>query len=204
VVAVARPARCGGLRRLLPSALPTEPTMKRVALFLVPLVLFVLLAAFLLRGLWLNPREVPSPLIGKPAPQFQLRQLHTDLPPFTPQDLTGQVWILNVWASWCGPCRREHPLWNQLARQKLVPIVGLNYKDKMPAAKRWLDELGDPYLLTVVDADGRVGLDYGVYGVPETFVIDKQGVIRHKHIGPVTPEAVQKITSLVRELQSRS
>jgi cytochrome c biogenesis protein CcmG/thiol:disulfide interchange protein DsbE len=178
--------------------------MKRVALFLVPLVLFVLLAAFLLRGLWLNPREVPSPLIGKPAPQFQLRQLHTDVPPFTPQDLTGQVWILNVWASWCGPCRREHPLWNQLARQKLVPIVGLNYKDKMPAAKRWLDELGDPYLLTVVDADGRVGLDYGVYGVPETFVIDKQGVIRHKHIGPVTPEAVQKITSLVRELQSRS
>ena len=178
--------------------------MKRVALFLVPLVLFVLLAAFLLRGLWLNPREVPSPLIGKPAPQFQLRQLHTDVLPFTPQDLTGQVWILNVWASWCGPCRQEHPLWNQLARQKLVPIVGLNYKDKMPAAKRWLDELGDPYLLTVVDADGRVGLDYGVYGVPETFVIDKQGVIRHKHIGPVTPEAVQKITSLVRELQSRS
>jgi cytochrome c biogenesis protein CcmG/thiol:disulfide interchange protein DsbE len=176
--------------------------MKRAALFLVPLALFVLLTAFLLRGLWLNPREVPSPLIGKPAPQFTLPRLTADAQ-FASKDLLGQVWIFNVWASWCTPCRVEHPLFNQLAAQKLVPIVGLNYKDTPQAAKRWLAELGDPYQLIVVDADGRVGIDYGVYGVPETFVIDKKGVIRHKHIGPVTPEAMQKkIIPLVRELQA--
>ncbi|MDZ7653842.1 MAG: DsbE family thiol:disulfide interchange protein [Burkholderiaceae bacterium] len=176
--------------------------MKRVAFFLVPLVLFILLAAFLLRGLWLNPREVPSPLIGKPAPQFTLPKLQADAQ-FASKDMLGQVWIFNVWASWCTPCRAEHPLFNQLAAQKLVPIIGLNYKDTPQAAKRWLAELGDPYVLTVADNDGRVGIDYGVYGVPETFVIDKKGVIRHKHIGPVTPEAMQKkIIPLVRELQT--
>jgi cytochrome c biogenesis protein CcmG/thiol:disulfide interchange protein DsbE len=176
--------------------------MKRVAFFLVPLVLFILLAAFLLRGLWLNPREVPSPLIGKPAPQFTLPKLQSDAQ-FASKDMLGQVWIFNVWASWCTPCRAEHPLFNQLATQKLVPIVGLNYKDTPQAAKRWLAELGDPYVFTVADSDGRVGIDYGVYGVPETFVIDKKGVIRHKHIGPVTPEAMQKkIIPLVRELQT--
>ena len=178
--------------------------MKRVLLFLVPLLLFVLLTAFLLRGLWLNPREVPSPLIGKPAPQFTLPKLQADAQ-FAAKDMLGQVWIFNVWASWCTPCRVEHPLWNQLAPQKLVPIVGLNYKDQPDAAKRWLAELGDPYMLTVSDLDGRVGIDWGVYGVPETFVIDKKGVIRHKHIGPVTPEAMQKkIIPLVRELQAES
>jgi cytochrome c biogenesis protein CcmG/thiol:disulfide interchange protein DsbE len=176
--------------------------MKRVAFFLVPLVLFILLAAFLLRGLWLNPREVPSPLIGKPAPQFTLPKLQADAQ-FASKDMLGQVWIFNVWASWCTPCRAEHPLFNQLAAQKLVPIIGLNYKDTPQAAKRWLAELGDPYVFTVADNDGRVGIDYGVYGVPETFVIDKKGVIRHKHIGPVTPEAMQKkIIPLVRELQT--
>jgi cytochrome c biogenesis protein CcmG/thiol:disulfide interchange protein DsbE len=176
--------------------------MKRVAFFLVPLLLFILLAAFLLRGLWLNPREVPSPLIGKPAPQFTLPKLQADAQ-FASKDMLGQVWIFNVWASWCTPCRAEHPLFNQLASQKLVPIIGLNYKDTPQAAKRWLAELGDPYVFTVADADGRVGIDYGVYGVPETFVIDKKGVIRHKHIGPVTPEAMQKkIIPLVRELQT--
>jgi cytochrome c biogenesis protein CcmG/thiol:disulfide interchange protein DsbE len=176
--------------------------MKRVAFFLVPLVLFILLAAFLLRGLWLNPREVPSPLIGKPAPQFTLPKLQADAQ-FASKDMLGQVWIFNVWASWCTPCRAEHPLFNQLAAQKLVPIIGLNYKDTPQAATRWLAELGDPYVLTVADNDGRVGIDYGVYGVPETFVIDKKGVIRHKHIGPVTPEAMQKkIIPLVRELQT--
>jgi len=177
--------------------------MKRVALFLIPLVGFVLLALFLLRGLWLNPREVPSPLIGKPAPQFALPRLAGDPAPFASKDLLGQVWVFNVWASWCTPCRVEHPLWNQFAKQKLVPLVGLNYKDAPDAAKRWLAELGDPYQLIVVDNDGRVGIDYGVYGVPETFVIDKKGVIRHKHIGPVNAEAMEKkIVPLVRELQA--
>jgi cytochrome c biogenesis protein CcmG/thiol:disulfide interchange protein DsbE len=165
----------------------------------------VLLAAFLLRGLWLNPREVPSPLIGKPAPQFTLPKLQADAQQFGSKEMLGQVWIFNVWASWCTPCRVEHPLWNQLATQKLVPIVGLNYKDQPAAARRWLGELGDPYQLIVTDSDGRVGIDYGVYGVPETFVIDKKGVIRHKHIGPVSPEAMQtKIIPLVRELQAES
>lgn len=177
--------------------------MKRVALFLIPLALFVLLALFLLKGLWLNPREVPSPLIGKPAPQFQLTKLH-DESAISSKDMLGQVWVFNVWASWCTPCRVEHPLWNQLAAQKIVPIIGLNYKDQPTAARRWLGELGDPYQFTVVDGDGRVGLDFGVYGVPETFIIDKQGVIRHKHIGPVTPDAMQKkIIPLVRELQAK-
>lgn len=179
--------------------------MKRVSLFLIPLVLFIGLAAFLLKGLWLNPREVPSPLIGKPAPVFTLPKLHSDAAPFSSKDMLGQVWVFNVWASWCGPCRNEHPLFNQLAGQKLVPIIGLNYKDQPDNAKRWLAELGDPFLLTVADREGRVGIDFGVYGVPETFIIDKQGVIRHKHIGPVTPEAMRdKIIPLIKQLQAQS
>jgi cytochrome c biogenesis protein CcmG, thiol:disulfide interchange protein DsbE len=178
--------------------------MKRIVVFLVPLFAFLLLAVFLYRGLFLNPREVPSPLIGKPAPQFELPKLTADAA-FSTKDMLGQVWVFNIWASWCTPCRVEHPLFNQLAKQNIVPIIGLNYKDEPTNARRWLAELGDPYQLTVVDSDGRVGLDFGVYGVPETFVIDKQGVIRHKHIGPVTPEAMQKkIIPLVRELQAQS
>jgi len=176
--------------------------MKRVAIALVPLLFFFVLVVFLFRGLWLNPREVPSPLIGKPAPLFTLPKLGTDAQ-FSSRELLGQVWLFNVWASWCAPCRIEHPLFNELAAKRLVPIVGLNYKDTPQAATRWLAELGDPYLLTVVDADGRLGIDFGVYGVPETFVIDKKGVIRHKHIGPVTPEAMkEKIVPLVRQLQA--
>ena len=179
--------------------------MKRVAFFLVPLAAFVLLAVFLYRGLWLNPREVPSPLIGKPAPVFSLPKLHSDSVPFSSKDMLGQVWVFNVWASWCGPCRNEHPLFNQLAAKKLVPIIGLNYKDRPEDARRWLNELGDPYLMNVIDAEGRVGIDFGVYGVPETFVIDKQGVIRHKHIGPVTADVMNnKIIPLVKELQAKS
>jgi cytochrome c biogenesis protein CcmG/thiol:disulfide interchange protein DsbE len=116
--------------------------------------------------------------------------------------MAGQVWILNVWASWCTPCRVEHPLMNELAAKNIVPIVGMNYKDNPDAARKWLAELGDPYTTTFIDHDGRLGIDFGVYGVPETFVIDKQGVIRYKHIGPVTPEAMQKkIVPLVQELQ---
>jgi cytochrome c biogenesis protein CcmG/thiol:disulfide interchange protein DsbE len=176
--------------------------MKRPALFLIPLAIFLLLALFLLRGLWLNPREVPSPLIGKPAPLFERPKLHASDVPFNSRDMLGQVWIFNVWASWCTPCRQEHPLWNQLAAQKVVPIIGMNYKDKPEAAKKWLVELGDPYLMNVTDTDGRLGIDFGVYGVPETFVIDKQGVIRHKHIGPIDAAALEKkILPLVRELQ---
>ena len=170
--------------------------------FLIPLGLFLALAIFLGIGLSLNPREVPSPLIDKPAPPFQLAQLQDPGRTLALQDLQGKVWILNVWASWCVACLQEHPLLVELSRQNLVPIYGLNYKDGRDAAIKWLGKHGNPYTLSVVDPDGRVGIDYGVYGVPETYVIDKQGVIRFKQIGPVTPQVLeQKILPLVRQLQ---
>jgi cytochrome c biogenesis protein CcmG/thiol:disulfide interchange protein DsbE len=170
--------------------------------FVIPLAVFAVLLVFLFVGLGLNPREVPSPLIGKPAPAFQLAQLYAPDKPFTQKDMAGQVWLFNVWASWCISCRDEHPVLVELAKTKAVPVVGLNYKDKPNDAKAWLKQFGDPYQLSVSDLDGRVGIDYGVYGVPETFVIDKAGVIRYKHIGPVTPDALEKtILPLVKELQ---
>jgi len=173
-----------------------------MAKFLIPLGLFVVLLAFLFVGLGLNPREVPSPLIDKPAPAFTLAQLHEPGKTLATADMKGRVWLLNVWASWCVSCREEHPLLVELGRAKLVPIVGLNYKDEPLAGLRWLGQLGNPYDVSVVDRDGRVGIDFGVYGVPETFVIDKQGTIRYKQIGPVTAEALEKkILPLVRELQ---
>ncbi|MFO1321864.1 MAG: DsbE family thiol:disulfide interchange protein [Burkholderiales bacterium] len=170
--------------------------------FLVPLGIFVVLVVFLAIGLTLNPREVPSPLIDKAAPGFTLAQLHTPDKPLAPQDLRGKVWLLNVWASWCVSCRQEHPLLVELGKANVVPIVGLNYKDQRDAALKWLDEFGNPYVTSVMDKDGRVGIDYGVYGVPETFLIDKEGVIRYKQIGPITPEVLQnRILPLVKQLQ---
>ena len=174
-----------------------------MARFLIPLVVFVVLVVFLAIGLKLNPREVPSPLIDKPAPAFQLSRLDDPARSVSLQDLRGQVWLLNVWASWCVACLQEHPLLVEFSRSGSVPIYGLNYKDKPDAAAAWLGKHGNPYTVSIVDADGRVGIDYGVYGVPETFVIDKQGVIRYKHIGPVTPEVLKdKIIPLVRALQA--
>ncbi|HEY0817460.1 MAG TPA: DsbE family thiol:disulfide interchange protein [Rhizobacter sp.] len=168
---------------------------------LIPLALFLVLAVFLAMGLRLNPREVPSPLVGKPAPPFSLPQLHKE-GNFSPKDMAGQVWLLNVWASWCVACRVEHPVLVDFAKRKVVPLIGLDYKDQRPDALAWLQRHGDPYDFSVVDADGRVGIDYGVYGVPETYLIDKAGVIRFKQIGPVTPEVVeQKILPLIKELQ---
>jgi cytochrome c biogenesis protein CcmG, thiol:disulfide interchange protein DsbE len=179
---------------------PVEPKSK--LRFLIPLALFIVLAGFLLRGLFLNPREVPSPLINKPAPQFSLAQLAQPDRPFGPDDMKGQVWLLNVWASWCVACRQEHPLLVELAKRKAVPIIGLNYKDKPDAATGWLAQFGDPYDLSVKDRDGRVGIDYGVYGVPETFLIDKAGVIRFKQIGPITEEVwTKKMQPLIEELR---
>jgi cytochrome c biogenesis protein CcmG/thiol:disulfide interchange protein DsbE len=170
--------------------------------FLIPLGLFVVLLGFLFVGLGLNPREVPSPLIDKPAPTFALATLGEPGRNLGSADMKGQVWLLNVWASWCVSCREEHPLLVELGKAKLVPIIGLNYKDEPSAGKRWLAQMGNPYDTSVMDRDGRVGIDYGVYGVPETFVIDKQGTIRYKQIGPVTAEALEKkILPLVRELQ---
>ena len=170
--------------------------------FLVPLGIFIVLVAFLAIGLNLNPREVPSPLVGKPAPAFELPQLHKPDEKFAPREMQGKVWLLNVWASWCVSCRQEHPLLVELSESKIVPIYGLNYKDQREDALRWLKQLGDPYVMSISDAEGRTGIDYGVYGVPETYVIDKAGVIRYKQIGPVTREALDgKILPLVKELQ---
>jgi cytochrome c biogenesis protein CcmG/thiol:disulfide interchange protein DsbE len=172
--------------------------MKR---FLIPLAVFVVLLVFLGIGLTLNPRDVPSPLKDKPAPAFTLPQLAAADKSFSPADMKGKVWLLNVWASWCVSCRQEHPLLVAFAKEGKVPVVGLNYKDQLADAKNWLAKFGDPYVLSAVDADGRVGIDYGVYGVPETYVIDKAGMIRMKHTGPITSESLQKqILPLVAEL----
>lgn len=172
-----------------------------MARFLLPLSLFIVLAGFLAYGLQLNPREVPSPLIDKAAPQFNVAQLHAADKQISPEDMKGKVWLLNVWASWCVSCRQEHPILVDLARRNIVPIIGLNYKDQREAGLGWLQQHGDPYLLSAYDLDGRIGIDYGVYGVPETFLIDKNGVIRYKHIGPVTEDALNnKILPKIKEL----
>jgi cytochrome c biogenesis protein CcmG, thiol:disulfide interchange protein DsbE len=162
--------------------------MKR---YLLPLLVFLVLVGFFAIGLNLNPREVPSPLIGKPAPAFNLPVLDAPERKLSLQELKGKVWVLNVWASWCVPCQVEHPLVTDLAKTGGVPVYGLNYKDKAADASAWLAKLGNPYIATLSDTDGLVGIDYGVYGVPETFVIDQQGVIRLKHIGPLTADAVR-------------
>jgi cytochrome c biogenesis protein CcmG/thiol:disulfide interchange protein DsbE len=179
--------------------------MKKTWRFAVPLAIFVLLVGFLWAGLSRDPREVPSPLIGKPAPAFALATLHDPGKSLGTADMKGQVWLLNVWASWCVSCRVEHPLLMQLAQAKAVPVIGLAYKDNPEDGRAWLAENGNPYSVSIVDRDGRVGIDFGVYGVPETFVVDKQGIIRYKQIGPVTAEALEtKILPIVRELQKSS
>ena len=176
--------------------------MKRLLWLLWPLAIFLLLVGFLARGLWLDPREVPSPLVGKPAPAFQLPILHQPDKRFVPADMRGKVWLLNVWASWCVSCREEHPVLLDLSKRGELPILGLNYKDKGDDATAWLKQFGNPYQLSAVDADGRIGIDYGVYGVPETYLIDADGVIRYKQIGPITPAVLeQKILPLAMALK---
>jgi cytochrome c biogenesis protein CcmG/thiol:disulfide interchange protein DsbE len=171
--------------------------------YVIPLVVFAALAIFLAIGLTRDPREVPSPFIGRAAPAFRLERLHEAQASFGPEEMRGKVWLLNVWASWCVSCKVEHPLLVELSRSSAVPIVGLDYKDKRDEGLRWLERMGNPYALSAFDIDGRVGIDYGVYGVPETFVIDKQGVIRYKQIGPITPEALERtILPLVRKLSA--
>lgn len=189
--------------------------------FVWPLIGFLVLVVLLAIGLTLNPREVPSPLIGKPAPAFALPQLHAPEKSFSPQEMLGRAWLLNVWASWCVSCREEHPVLVELAKRGSVPLVGLNYKevrgdaaidvDRLPAggeralvierATTWLARHGNPYALSVLDIDGRTGIDYGVYGVPETYLIDQAGIIRLKHIGPLTAEVyAKKLAPLIAEI----
>jgi cytochrome c biogenesis protein CcmG/thiol:disulfide interchange protein DsbE len=169
--------------------------------FLLPMGIFLVLVVFLGIGLRLDPKEVPSPLIGKPAPAFALARLDKPEQKISRDDLLGKVWMLNVWASWCVACRQEHPLLVEFANAKLLPIYGLNYKDKPDAGRKWLADFGNPYTASLSDLDGRVGIDFGVYGVPETFIIDRQGMVRFKHTGPVTPEVLRtQIEPLVRKL----
>ena len=169
----------------------------------LPLALFALLLVFLGIGLSLKPREVPSPLIGKPVPVFDLPAVEGRSKGLSNRDLVGQVSLVNVFASWCVACLQEHPLLVKLARSGRVPIHGLNYKDKPDEARAWLDRWGDPYARTAADLDGRVGIDWGVYGVPETFVVDKAGLVRMKHIGPLNEEAIRdKLEPLIKELGS--
>ena len=188
--------------------------------FLWPLIGFIVLVVLLAVGLNLDPREVPSPLVGKPAPAFSLSKLGSD-EKFSPQNMQGKVWLLNVWSTWCVSCRQEHPMLVQMAKSQTVTLIGLNYKEvrgdasfdmskinaeaeKTMATQRasaWLQRHGNPYALSALDLDGRVGIDYGVYGVPETYVIDKAGIIRLKHTGPITPEVFSgKLLPLVKEL----
>ena len=155
-------------------------------------------------GLRLDPREVPSPLIGKPAPAFELPLLQQPDKSFSQKDMLGTVWVMNVWASWCPPCLVEHPVVSALARSGIAPVVGLNYKDAREDALPWLKRNGDPFKVTVYDAAGRIAIDYGVYGVPETYVIDRNGIIRYKRVGPLTPEIAQKkLRPLIEELSKR-
>ena len=169
--------------------------------YLIPLALFLVLVVFLAIGLGRDPHEVPSPLINKSAPAFRLAQLKDPSKTFSSEDMRGKVWILNVWASWCVSCRDEHPLLIEYARTGAVPIYGLNWKDKPEDALGWLAELGDPYVLSAADLDGRIAIDYGVYGAPETYLIDQSGTIRFKQIGPLTPDVwSKKILPLVQEL----
>ncbi|MBI4194367.1 MAG: DsbE family thiol:disulfide interchange protein [Betaproteobacteria bacterium] len=168
----------------------------------VPLLLFLLLAVLFGVGLTLNPREIPSPLIGKPVPTFSLPPVKGRTLGLSSADLKGEVSLVNVFASWCTACREEHPLFMELRGKNVVPIHGLNYKDKPADAERWLNELGDPYTRTGADIDGRVGIEWGVYGVPETFVIDRDGRIAYKHIGALTPQVVrEKIIPLIDKLR---
>lgn len=177
--------------------------MPRFVRYLLPLVLFLGVVGLLFKGLSLNPRLVSSPLIDKPAPAFSLTRLKDPDATLSDGDFSGQVSLFNVWATWCVACRAEHPLLMEIARSGVVPVYGLNYKDERAAALRWLQRIGDPYQANAFDADGRVGIDWGVYGTPETFLIDKQGIIRYKHIGPLTREVMQqKILPLVKQLQA--
>lgn len=169
--------------------------------YIVPIVIFVALGLLLAYGLKLDPRRIPSPLIGKPLPAFSLATVADPTRKVSRDDLHGRVYLLSVWASWCAACREEHPLLNELTSRKAVTIIGLNYKDRREDALRWLGALGNPYEVSLSDQDGRLGIDLGVYGVPETFLIDKQGIIRYKQIGPMTPEVwEQKLAPLIKEL----
>ncbi len=186
---------------------PDRPSARRRLrpLLLVPVVAFIGLVAALALGLQHDPRLVPSPLIGKPVPAFDLPPVKGHSLGLSSKDLRGHVTLVNVFASWCVACREEHALLVRLGQQRIVPIEGLDYKDKPDDAVRWLQSMGDPYARTGADADGRVAIDWGVYGVPETFVVDRGGHIAYKQIGPITPEILDRtILPLIEQLRSKT
>jgi cytochrome c biogenesis protein CcmG/thiol:disulfide interchange protein DsbE len=156
--------------------------------YLAPIGLFATLLAFFYFGLGRDKETLPSPLIGKPAPAFELPRVDDPARMISTKDFAGRTYVLNVWGTWCPGCRQEHEALLEIARRNVVPIVGLDWKDDLQLAQRWLRELGNPYAVTAFDAEGRVAIDWGVYGAPETFLVDAQGVIRHKHVGPLTLE----------------
>jgi len=167
----------------------------------IPLGIFAVLLVFLAIGLTRDPHEIPSPLIGKPAPLLTAPVLNKTGQTFSSKDMLGKVWLLNTWASWCVACREEHPILIEFSKTNPLPIIGLDYKDKDAQGLKWLARFGNPYQMAVTDADGRIGIDFGVYGVPESFVIDKTGLIRYKQIGPFTEESIRtKLIPLIKEL----
>nr|WP_297357856.1 DsbE family thiol:disulfide interchange protein [uncultured Caldimonas sp.] len=171
------------------------------ARYLWPLIAFCAMLATFLLALGRDPKQLPSPLVGRAAPAFAAPVLREPSTTLQTDALRGQVWVFNVWASWCAACRDEHDTLKTLAARG-VPLYGLNYKDVASAATAWLREAGDPYRASVIDAQGRIGMDYGVYGVPETFVIDRAGVVRYRHAGPLTPAVLQQqLLPLLAELQ---
>ncbi len=160
--------------------------------FLLPAVIFLVLTGFLFVGLYKDPSLVPSPLIGKPVPTFVANTLKDPNKTITDKDLQGDYALINVWATWCAACKQEHSALVYLAEQLQVPIYGLNYKDDRATALDWLNRYGDPYVANIFDDSGRIGIDFGVYGAPETFLIDKNGVIQHKLVGVMTPDVWEK------------
>jgi len=196
-MAVSRPASSQG--RAIERAAPRRARL----LLLVPALGFIGLVAAFALGLRNDPSLVPSPLVGKPVPVFELPPVDGRTLGLSSRDLQGQVSLVNVFASWCVSCREEHPLLMQLAHSGIVPIQGLDYKDKSADGSRWLAAMGDPYTRTGADIDGRVGIDWGVYGVPESFVVDRRGMIVYKQIGPITPEVLdRRIGPLIARLRA--
>jgi len=163
---------------------------------LLPLIAFIGLAVLLLVGVLMNSGKdnsaIPSPLIGKPAPQFSLPLLNEPEKIVRTADLAGHAYLLNVWGSWCPACREEHPIISELARSGKVRVIGYNYKDEASAATAWLKQFGNPYETILFDEEGRAALDWGIYGAPETFLIDAKGIVRWKHVGPITPDIIDR------------
>ncbi len=178
--------------------------MNRYLRYSIPLIVFAVIAAFLFKGLGMNPREIPSPLIGKSVPEFTLPSLEQVETQISNKDLLGNIYLLNVWATWCVSCRAEHETLVELSRSGKVDIVGLNWKDDRDKAQVWLRQLGNPYSVNIFDQKGRTAIDLGVYGAPETFLVDSQGIIRFKHAGPVTHDLFNsKILPLIEQLKNK-